>query len=61
MAITLTLTPAQTTRVRAAAKEVGYPETDAGVQQWIVDWLKDSVRSIERRRAEAQVPPVADF
>ena len=59
--LSITLTAAQAMRVRTAAAVVGYPATDAGVQQWVIDWMKDTVRALEKREAEKLVAAPADF
>lgn len=40
-------------RLKAAAAKVGYEATDAGVEAWARDWMRDSVRGIEQNDALA--------
>lgn len=59
--ITITLPDSQLARLLAAAAAAGYPATGAGARQWILDWMRSTVRTAERRAAEAEVAAPAEF
>lgn len=59
--LSITISTAQAQRLRAAAIEAGYPGTDAGAVDWITEWMKQTVLTIERRKAQEAVAPPPDF
>ena len=51
--ITLTIPDAASVRLIAAAGRAGYPTTAAGVQAWLKDWMRETVLTSERAKAQA--------
>jgi len=61
--INVTIPDAAAVRLRAAAARAGYTADAAGVQAWLKDWMRETVLSSERAKAQTDATatiPVTD-